>query len=164
MLIGTKVYLEPNATILFENNHADFVGGAIYVFEYEVRDVCFYNIYFNTTAKMMFINNTESYGGSSLYGDGLAQCSTYNQVINVNNTEEDPSAVAGESHSLCFCEQDKHQPNCSRSNRHYTIANVFPGQDFTIRLATVSYFTKGNAPGVIPGAIHAYSTSKIPLN
>ena len=81
MLIATKVYLQPNATILFENNHADYVGGAIYIFEYETRNECFYNIYFNTTAKMVFINNTASYGGSSLYGDGLAPCSTYNQVI-----------------------------------------------------------------------------------
>ena len=165
MLIATKVYLQPNATILFENNHADYVGGAIYIFEYEARNECFYSIYFNTTAKMVFINNTASYGGSSLYGGGLDQCSTYDQVIDVNNTEEDPSAVAGESYNVCFCEQDKHQPNCSRSNRHHTIANVFPGQDFTIRLASVSYFKKGNAPGVVPGAIHAYiySTSKIPL-
>ena len=160
------VYLLPHTTLLFVDNRANYVGGAIYSFEFGEHDPCFYDIISPSqkeTVKMVFINNTASYGGSSLYGGGLEQCSTYDQVINVTNTEEDPSAVAGDTYDVCFCEQDKLQPNCSANNRKHSISNVFPGQDFTIRLATVTYFTKGDAPGVVPGAIRAFSTSKIPL-
>ena len=160
--------LLPHTTLLFVDNHAKYVGGAINSYEKGEQNPCFYNITSPSlieTVKMVFINNTASYGGSSLYGGGLEQCSTYDQVINVTNTEEDPSAVAAAAHGVCFCEQDKNQPNCSRNNKHHKIAHVFPGQDFTIRLATVTYFTKGDAPGVVPGAIRAYSTStsKIPI-
>ena len=160
---GSNVLLLPHTTLLFVGNRADYVGGAIYNRD---KSGCFYDIVSPSlieTVKMVFINNTASYGGSSLYGGGLEQCSTYDQVINVTNTEEDPSAVAGETYDVCFCEQDKHQPNCSNDNRKLIIAHVFPGQDFIIRLATVTYFTKGDAPGVVPGAIRAYSTSNNPL-
>ena len=163
---GTHVHLLPHTTLLFVDNHADYVGGAIFYIGSGQQDLCFYDIIspsLSETIKMMFINNTAGYGGSSLYGDGLEQCSTYDQVINVTNTEEDPSAVAGAAYDVCFCKQDKLQPNCSVNNQHHNIMNVFPGQDFTIRLATVTYFTKGDAPGVVPGAIRAYSTSNIPL-
>ena len=158
------VHLLPHTTLLFVDNRADYVGGAIYSYEYGQHDPCFYNITSPSlieTVKMVFINNTASYGGSSLYGGGLEQCRTYDQVINVSNTEEDPSAVAGAAYDVCFCEQS--QPNCSLSNRHRTLTHVFPGQNFTIRLATVTYFTKGDAPGIVPGAIHAY-TYHFPLN
>ena len=157
--------LLPHTTLLFADNHAKYVGGAIYSYEYGQQDPCFYNITSpsqSETVKMVFINNTAGYGGSSLYGGGLEQCSTYDQVINVTNTEKEPSAVAGAASDVCFCEQDKFQPNCYK--RILIIPHVFPGQDFTIRLATVTYFTKGDAPGVAPGAIRAYSTSlKIPI-
>ena len=67
---------------------------------------------------MVFINNTASYGGSSLYGGGLDQCSTYDQVlINALNTEENPSALAGEPYDVCLCEHNKLQPNCSVYNK-----------------------------------------------
>ena len=159
------VHLLPHTTLLFKDNHADYVGGAIYYNESGHQDQCFYNNNHLSplTVKMVFINNTASYGGSSLYGGGLEQCRTYDQVINVTNTEEDPSAVAGETSDVCLCDQDKLQPSCSVDKNHHNIAHVFPGQDFSIRLATVTYFTKGNAPGVVPGAIRAYSTSDFPL-
>ena len=164
-MVGSHpVHLLPHTTLLFVDNHADYVGGAIYSYEYGDSDPCFYNITSPSlieTVKMVFINNTASYGGSSLYGGGLEQCRTYDQVINVSNTEEDPSAVAGAAYDVCFCEQS--QPNCSFYNRHRTLTHVFPGQNFTIRLATVTYFTKGDAPGIVPGAVHAY-TYHFPLN
>ena len=162
----TLVHLLPHTTLLFVDNHADYVGGAIYSSELGEQDPCFYDTTSplqSETVKMVFINNTASYGGSSLYGGGLGQCSTYDQVINVTNTEEDPSAVAGDTYAVCFCEPNRFQPNCSVNNRDHNIDHVFPGQDFTIRLATVTYFTKGDAPGVVPGAIRAYSTSNNPL-
>ena len=159
------VHLLPHTTLLFKDNHAYYVGGAIYYNESGHQDQCFYNNNHLSplTVKMVFINNTASYGGSLLYGGGLDQCSTYDQVINVTNTEEDPSAVAGETFDVCLCEQDKLQPSCSVDKKHHNIDHVFPGEDFSIRLATVTYFTKGDAPGVVPGAIRAYSTSDFPL-
>ena len=124
-LYTTYVQLLPYTTLLFVDNHADYVGGAIYSSELMEKDSCFYNITSpsqSETVKMVFINNTASYGGSSLYyGDNIYQCSTYDQVINVTNTEEDPSAVAGDTYDVCFCGQNKYQPNCSDDNRKLTI-------------------------------------------
>ncbi len=154
-LVSSYVHLLPNTTVLFEGNRADYVGGAIYV-ESEKQDPCFYNIISpslnetcDETVKMVFINNTANLGGSSLYGGGLYQCTSYDSVINVYNSEEDPSAVAGEPYNVCLCDNDKHQPKCSK--RVYT-SHAFPGQDFTIRLAVISSF----GDGIVPGAIHAY--------
>ena len=166
MLWGSQsVHLLPHTTLKFLDNHADYMGGAIFSSGIKIKlndDPCFYDITSPSlieTVKMVFINNTARYGGSSLFGDGLDNCSTYDQVINVTNTEEDPSAVAGPVENVCFCEQDKLQPNCSVN--HIIIKKVFPGQDFTIRLATVTYFTRVS-PGAVIGAIHAYFTSNIP--
>ena len=152
---SSYVHLLPHTTLLFVDNRAEYVGGAIYI-EPDKQDLCFYDnnasLSLNETVKMVFINNTAGYGGSILYGDGFDQCASYDEVINVSNTEADPSAVAGEPYDVCFCEFGKLQPNCL--TKSFT-ARAFPGQDFTIRLAVVSNFAKGGA-GVVPGAIRAY--------
>ena len=56
---GTLVHLLPHTTLLFVDNHADYVGGAIYS-ESEKHDPCFYHIVSPETVKMVFINNTAS--------------------------------------------------------------------------------------------------------
>ena len=57
---------------------------------------------------------------------------------------------------MCFCEDGKHQPNCSLSNFAHTI-HAFPGQVFSLNLAVVG--SKGVFNGVVSGAIRAFNVS-----
>ena len=154
MLIEPSIIsLEPYTHILFENNHADYVGGAIYANNSE--QYCFFNASSGTDHRRVnFIGNTASSGGSSLYAD-LQGCSKedFDAVFNITNTEADPSAIASDPFEVCLCEKNKHQPNCSREIMN---VSVFPGQVLSLRLAVVGT----NPPrGVVRGAIHAFLDS-----
>ena len=70
-------------------------------------------------------------------------------IFNTSNTETDPSAIASDPQKVCFCDDNKLQPNCS--NLNYS-TNVFPGQVFPICLAVVG----GEFDGVVTGAVRAY--------
>ena len=71
-----------------------------------------------------------------------------------SNTEADPSAVASDPATICFCDHGKRKPNCSYHNRVYS-THAFPGQDFPVRLAVVGQ----GIHGVVPGAVRAYFDS-----
>ena len=157
---SSTISLEPHTHILFENNHADFVGGAIYI---ALERHCFFNASSGIDHRRVeFIGNTASTGGSSLYGD-LQGCSEedFHTIFNITNTEDDPSAIASDPFRVCSCENNKHQPDCFRDNKHQPDncfrdigdVSVFPGKDLSLRLAVV-----GASPlaGVLRGAILAY--------
>ena len=152
MLIeSSTITLEPYTHILFENNHADYVGGAIYA----NHIACFFDASSGIDHRQVdFIGNTASSGGSSLYG-GLQGCSEedFHTIFNITNTEDDPSAIATEPYMVCSCENNKHQPDCSREIGD---VSVFPGQDLSLRLAVV-----GASPlaGVVRGAVRAFLDS-----
>ena len=153
------ISLKPYTHILFENNHADYVGGAIYSNHTASDQFCFFNASSGIAhPRVDFLGNTASYGGSSLYG-GLQGCiqKDFYAVFNITNTEADPSAIASDPYKVCLCENDKHQPNCSLGI--YNSVNVFPGQGFSLRLAVVG---SGPFVGVVRGAIHAYIYSHEP--
>ena len=160
---SSTISLEPHTHILFENNHADFVGGAIYI---ALERHCFFNTSSGIDHRRVdFIGNTASAGGSSLYG-GLQGCSEedFHTIFNITNTEDDPSAIASDPFRVCLCENNKHQPDCFRDNKHQPDncfrdigdVSVFPGKDLSLRLAVV-----GASPlaGVLRGAILAYFDS-----
>ena len=150
MLIeSSTISLEPYTHILFENNHADYVGGAIYANNSE--QCCFFNASSGIDHRRVdFIGNTASYSGSSLYG-GLQGCSEedFQTIFNITNTEDDPSAIASDPYEVCSCQNNKHQPDCSREE---ITVSVFPGQFLSLRLAVVG---AGPLVGVVRGAIRA---------
>ena len=157
MLIESSIIsLELYTHILFENNHADYVGGAIYADHTASEQYCFFNASSGIDHRQVdFIGNTASYGGSSLYG-GLQGCSEedFDAVFNITNTEADPSAIASDPYAVCSCENNKHQPDCSREN--LITVSVFPGQVLSLRLAVVG---ASGFQGVVRGAIHAFLAS-----
>ena len=153
LLDSSYIHLRPNTYIVFEKNHADYVGGAIYT-DYEDNDPCIFHtdspIYSNIDVD--FIENTATLSGNSLYGDGLKTCGTsFNYVFNVTNTESDPSAIASDPYGICLCSDERRMPNCWPSNRTYS-TDAFPGQEFPIHLAVVG----ASFNGVVPGAIRAF--------
>ena len=157
-LTQSYIYFQPHTNVLFEGNHADYVGGAIYT-DSQPGDKCFYyaigSSRSNSTVQVNFVGNTAQFAGSSIYGDIFtccedgSSCNNFYNIFNTSNTETDPSAIASDPQKVCFCDDNKLQPNCS--NLNYS-TNVFPGQVFPIRLAVVG----GEFDGVVTGAVRAY--------
>ena len=148
------MYLHPHTHILFEGNHADYVGGAIYTLE-----TCFYHVVdssrSNNTVQINFVENTAQFGGSSIYGDVLS-CGgddrlNFHNTFNISNTETDPSAIAFDPQHVCFCDDNKFQPNCTNSKNAYS-TQAYPGQVFPVRLAVVG----GRFDGVLPRTVVAF--------
>ena len=151
-LVGAGIYLlqsylhvHPHTNILFENNHAVYVGGAIYTED----QPCFFDLDLQRVYKTInvnFVNNTAGSTGSALYG-GIdccdnQPCEGFHSIFNIYNSEDDPSAITSSetdgicfSDRICFCEEKKHRPNCSLPDVHYIRA--FPGQVFPVRLAVL---------------------------
>ena len=162
-LIGAGIFLtltsymhfQPHTEILFDNNHAVYVGGAIYT------EQCFFDLdshTLNGTINVNFINNTAGSSGSSLYsasdiGDccNNLPCEEFYSIFNISNSESDPSAMASRPHVICFCEESRHRPNCDLPDVYYT--RTFPGQEFSIRLAVL-----GAPPfdGVVHESVRAF--------
>lgn len=103
-LLESTMHLQPHSSILFEDNHADHVGGAIFV---DIRS-CFFQAEPPTDAtKVIFVNNTADFAGSSLYAAiepccSTKECRTFYNIFNTSNSEEDPSAIAYDP-SLVLC-------------------------------------------------------------
>ena len=153
LILDSYMYLEPHTHILFEGNHADFVGGAIYT-DGKSGDPCFYHIMdssMHNTVAVDFAGNTAGFGGSSLYGNnaGGSKCKNFN-IFNTSNTEMDPSALASDPHGVCLCDE-KLQP----VDYEYYHTSAFPGQIFPVRLAVIGE----SFDGVVVGAVRAYSSS-----
>ena len=141
--------------MLFEDNRADYVGGAIFVDNsYDDAAVkCFSPVDpSEEDIGTRFINNTAPVAGSSLYV-GRNKC--FPTVFNLSNTEADPSAFASDPVNICLCNKGKHFPACSGHDETYS-TEAFPGQNFPIRLAVVGALDFVDKNGVVPGAIRAY--------
>ena len=157
LVFDSYMYLEPHTHILFEGNHADYVGGAIYTW----GDTCFYHVMdssMDNTVTVDFVGNTASFGGSSIYGNNVLShgslCRNFLNIFNTSNTETDPSALASDPHSVCLCDEEKLQPDCSISQ--YS-TSAFPGQIFPVHLAVIGDLFEG----VVVGAVRAAYSSSI---
>jgi predicted outer membrane repeat protein len=132
------MYLKPHTQILFTGNHADNVGGAIYI-ESSGYDRCFFHADSNSTStiEINFYGNTATFGGPSLFQDYcvVGLCKHFHNFFNL---EANPFAIASYPVQVCFCEDGKFQPNCSYSQRSIT---AFPGQEFPLHLV-IARFTK----------------------
>ena len=149
---NSYIYFEPHTHILFEGNHAGYVGGAIFT-DSKPGDPCFYHVMDSPkTVTVDFVRNTADLAGSSIYGEVL-KCKNFPSVFNTSNTEKNPSAIASDPERLCLCDGDKLKPDCSISRTYLTRA--FPGQVFPVRLAVVG----GKFDGVVAGAVRAYLLS-----
>ena len=153
-LYKSFMYLMPHTHVVFENNQADYRGGAIYT---DLVDQCFFKEFFpnsTDTIRVTFINNTAGFAGTSIYGK-IWQCDHFYDIFKISNTENDPSAIASEPTGVCLCEESKHLPNCSDNDRSI---QTYPGQEFSIRLAVVSEPPFGVVPGTIIANIYGNVT------
>ena len=167
------IFLQQGTEILFADNHASSVGGALYVEPGIVpTPICFFQVIMEglmsdpvSTVHVGFYNNTADYAGSSLYGAHVSGCyplrgmasggDQFERIFNITNSEEDPSTASSNPESVCFCESGRRMPNCSV---HNLLISAYPGEDFVLRLAVVS----DTLSGTVPGAIHAFFNGSNP--
>ena len=162
---GGVVVIDDNAHIVFQDNHADHVGGAIYSTGIDIIDyisvglkVDFCQMSFGANSRVEFINNTAKSGGSAMYGVTVSKLvcdstityahhkgvnTTYDDLLSILSIEPDvSSAVSSDPLRVCIC-PDQSTPDClailpdqNIPHLHYT---VYPGQIFTIPAAVVGF-------------------------
>ena len=155
-LISAQMQISTLATVLFQDNHAQHVGGAIFSTAADIRDPePFCPLLFEASnssflsSKLDFINNTAVDGGSAIYGILLSQMLCLNAIETSDHriqalsealsiSPNEPSAVSSDPLRVCICENST--PNClsflPQDNKmlRYT---VYPGQNFTISAAVM---------------------------
>ena len=112
LLDSSYMYFQPHTHILFARNHAEEVGGAIYIGSKSqvcLLDPCFFYASSPSTIQIEFLNNTADYAGSSLYGPVSSCCTCFpcmefHEVFNISNSEFDPSVIASDPFEVCFCD------------------------------------------------------------
>ena len=159
----SRLTVADNATVVFQGNHANYVGGAIFSLGHDISDYvsiaqtvgqptlesC--ELSFGANSRIEFINNTAESGGSAMYGITASQliCNyvdftysgTYESLSDILSIEPDDfSAVSSDPLRVCIC-PDESTPDClailpdqNIPHLHYT---VYPGEDFTIPAAVV---------------------------
>ena len=146
-----------NSHVVFRDNHADHVGGAIfstgenivnYLLVGVIPDTC--QISFGFNSEVEFINNTARNGGSSMYGITVSylvcdplRVNSFTYLFDVFKFDpDDNTAVSSDPLRVCICnEQEKLDcvallPDQNIPHLHYT---VYPGQNFTIPAAVVGF-------------------------
>ena len=164
-------YLFPKryTQIYFTDNHANEVGGGIYIQEQTLPfsiHPCFLRspqeVAQNETGILLhFDNNSAETAGSAIYGGYIDMCSTqsYNalgfwvfptrsqSLKNLNFTNQPGSSVvSSDPLGICFCHVNN-EKNCSLKQM---IMNTYPGANFSISLVTV-----GQRNGTVPGVVRA---------
>ena len=178
---SSYMYLTPNTTISFIDNHALSTGGGIYVSGQSLQSIpdCFFqlnlklledNSLLNTT-EIYFENNTAETAGSAIYGGSVDFCVIkdpwvyspftlygYDVFDVVFVIHQDYSYITSDPYEVCFCSDsdvDAH-PNCNKTAVETT---VYPGATFTIYVVTV-----GQRNGKVPGVVNAIVKPPTSLN
>ena len=179
MWISERVALFSNTTVLFLNNTAKGVGGAIYSSYVTNSILSIYKYKPCTLAvsednfKPLFLNNTASLGGDNIYGgnywgccDGVdLACESFYWITEVfsealycvdnklfKSFQQKPisSLVTSRPLGVCICNEDS-AINCSSRSVDRLI---YPGQSISLSLATV-----GVCGGISPGELVTSNSS-----
>ena len=163
--LGLKctVFILPNTTVYWENNHA-YVGGAIYVEDASPisdctsvaalvpKEECFFqlpgqNLSSGINVKLVFKNNSADDAGSTLYGGAIDNCKltdldlhssgkVFDMIVHIedDNDYNTNSNISSEPIQICPCENNL--PNCSKS--WYDVPHaVDPGEIFQVSVVAV---------------------------
>ena len=179
MWISERVTLFSNTTVLFLNNTAKGVGGAIYsssvmkslLSEYDEKRCTLAVVEDNF--KPLFLNNTAGHGGDNIYGGNYWSCCHginlacddvfgitqefsdmiycfYNPVFHLFHQKPISSLVTSRPLGVCICNEDS-AINCSTRSVDRLI---YPGQFISLSLATV-----GVCGGISPGELVTSNSS-----
>lgn len=167
---SSYMLLKPHTQVRIANNQAMHVGGGIFAEDQclQSKSLCFYQIDFPDgqygnrsvieTINVRLINNSAKRGGNQVFGGSVDTCyhpfndySTtprqfFRKIFSVFNASYDLSPVASDPSEVCFC----HSNHTKCSEQTLTGLHVFPGETFTLHVATVGQFN-----GLVPGSIQA---------
>ena len=170
-LLYSYLFPKTYTQIYFIENHANDVGGGIYIQEqilpFSIHP-CFLqpntpqDVAQNETGILLYFdNNSAETAGSAIYGGYIDMCNTqsynslgfrviptHSQSLNGLNFTNQPgsSVVSSDPLGICFCNVNNGK-NCSL--KQLTIY-TYPGADFNISLVTV-----GQRNGIVPGVVRA---------
>ena len=178
-LIGSALKLDGNVSVLFENNSADEVGGAIYINLLKQTDPryianCFYEVInygsrYSKNYTLNFNQNSAVQSGDHVYGYGMKGLCValydhndrpveakyldnfvlFNVYLNPDNVTS-LSAISSDPSRVCMCDYSG-QPECTAIAKIFSnTLEVYPGETFTIPAAIV-----GDDFGISFGTVYA---------
>ena len=182
---NSQMYLKPYTNITFTGNHAQNVGGGIYVEDENFLQLplCFFELDFSITINktlldtvaVVMTNNTAEEAGSALYGGSVDHCflhvpmawksfvysltsetlHVFEMVFSIDSDES--SSVTSRPTGICFCNSENKR-NCSKKMHKI---NKYPGETFQVLVVIVGQLN-GTVPGmvvanILNGSAFAYS-------
>ena len=167
MLVATVMNIAREANLLFQENHAENTGGAIFVVHPQMLinlhgfySSCFYQLLGydeNSTYNIRFVNNSATKGGDHIYGASLKSgCSPDDSIYSFEILYQffwfDPgfdsllSAVSADATRACICDENG-KPVCETVDVDIL---TYPGGQFSLPVVVV-----GGDYGTTTGAVYA---------
>ena len=175
---SSVIFLTPNTTILFENNHAIYRGGAVYVTSTQEALIAFdcpFQVFDTSLSPiseldihLQFRNNSATEAGDALFGGDLDNCvsaapsillysnhsfSSSDFIYDFSGQNVSNSLISSNSQHICFCFESA--PNCTTRR---LVLEYFPGEEFSVSVVGVGQ-RGGNVP-VVTRALFIYSPSR----
>ena len=168
-LISSLIYLSQTTTVDFSRNHAQWLGGAIYISKHKEESTCQVNCALCTIRSQRtpnnnrclfflptFSQNTAGIAGNVIYGGRISACMPSDEDMYCDRclylltharvkSSSNVSDFTSDPTRVCFCENGI--PDCYKIVNNIT---VHPGENFNISLAIVGY-----GLGTVPGSVIA---------
>ena len=173
---SSAMFLNPKTTVVFKNNFARQVGGAIFAQEacLAVPKACFFqpivkgntpvaNLLTSYQITLTFTNNTAASAGDAIYGGEIDNCYTYTRLVSSNRSVSyflssevfntitfglSEEAIASEPYKVKFCRTDVDFGSFETALDFGT--TIVPGKAFNIGVVAV-----GQRLGIAPAVITA---------
>ena len=150
-LSRAKLLLLGGTKAIFESNHANGYGGAIYIYSENPpgsvhTQGCFVTrsasgIFPGELPQLIFVNNSASYGGSTVYGpeEIVTSCLLDTETASLFNFQDlkklsVASLLDSESTEICQCYNNT--PNC---DEYISSKHIYPGGTLSLEITTLGY-------------------------
>ncbi|XP_064396942.1 uncharacterized protein LOC135343850 [Halichondria panicea] len=172
-LLNSVILLQTNSSIIFQENRASEIGGAISIEPGTNQGNCFYSLTFDVDKEstsipvsIVFDNNT-ALTGSDIYGAGLQNDCKVTPNGNINSCDiqnsvftfltRTASSVSTSPKRVCLCKNGV--PQCANIDYIFYNMSAAPGEKFNLNVVLV-----GEDFGSIAGSVYASSIKQSRYN
>ena len=176
---SSYMYININASVLFEGNHASNAGGAIFAQQrcLESAPSCFFQPLVEQSTKvsdlgtkipmsLIFVNNSANTAGNALYGGSIDYCYTF-KLLNDRSRNSYYLAsqvfdkifnitnntfqhdISSSPYGVCLCDEKNKKPTCKKRNKP---VRAYPGEVFQVMAVTVGQ-RSGFSPAIVKGVV-----------